>query len=132
MGNDTQYFVITFKGKECERNLSIYLSMCVCVCVCIYVCMYTYTCMCGQSLSCVRLFANPRTLAHQAPLSMKFSRQESWSGVPLPTPGDLPAPAIKPESLCLLNWQADSLPLVPLGKPIYTYPYITHTHTHTH
>ena len=40
MGNDTQYFVITFKGKECERNLSIYLSMCVCVCV--HICMYVY------------------------------------------------------------------------------------------
>ena len=69
------------------------------------ICMYPYTCVRIQSLSRVRLFANPRTPAHQAPLSMKISRQESWSGLPFPTPGDLPEPAIKPKSLCLLNWQ---------------------------
>ena len=44
------------------------------------------------------LFATPWTAAHQAPLSMGFSRQEYWSGLPFPPPGDLPDPGIKPES----------------------------------
>ena len=50
-------------------------------------------------LSCVRLFATPWTVAHQAPLSIGFSRQECWSGLPFPSPGDLPNPGVKPESL---------------------------------
>ena len=41
----------------------------------------------------------PCTVAHQAPLSMEFSRQEYWSGLPFPSPGDLPDPGIKPKSL---------------------------------
>ena len=49
--------------------------------------------------SCVRLFVTPWTAAHQAPLSMGFSRQEYWSGLPGPPPGDLPDPGIKPTSL---------------------------------
>ena len=51
-----------------------------------------------KSLSCVRLFATPWTVVHQAPLSMGFSKQEYWSGLPLPSPGDLPNPGIKPRS----------------------------------
>ena len=46
-------------------------------------------------LSCVRLFATPWTVAHQASLSMGFSRQEHWSGLPFPSPGDLPTPGIE-------------------------------------
>ena len=65
----------------------------------------------------VRLFGKLWTVAHQAPLSMGFSRQEYWSGLPIPTPGDLPDPGIQPASLCLLHWQMDSLPLAPPGKP---------------
>ena len=49
--------------------------------------------------SCVQLFAVPWTVAHWAPLSMKFFRQEYWSGLPFPTPGDLSDPGIKPMSL---------------------------------
>ena len=49
--------------------------------------------------SCVKLFATPWTVAHQAPLSMGFFRQEYWSGLPFPPPGDLPDPGIKPKSL---------------------------------
>ena len=45
-------------------------------------------------LSCVRLFVMPWTVVHQAPLSMEFSRQEHWSGLPSPPPGDLPDPRI--------------------------------------
>ena len=48
-----------------------------------------------QLLSCVPLSATPWTAAHQAPLSVGFSRQEHWSGVPLPSPGDLPDPGIE-------------------------------------
>ena len=45
------------------------------------------------------MFATPRTVAHQPPLSMEFSRQEHWSGLPFPTPGDFPDPGIEPTSL---------------------------------
>ena len=47
----------------------------------------------------VLLFVTPWTVTHQAPLSIEFSRQEYWSGLPLPTPGDLPDPGIEPASL---------------------------------
>ena len=46
-------------------------------------------------LSCVRLFATPGTAAHQAPVSTEFSRQEYWSGLPRPPPGDLPDPGME-------------------------------------
>ena len=59
-----------------------------------------------KSLSRVQLFATPWTVAHQAPLSMGFSRQEYWSGLPFPSRGDLPDPGIEPGSPAL---QADSL-----------------------
>ena len=49
---------------------------------------------------------------------MGFPRQEYWSGLPCPPPGDLPNPGIEPESLSLLHWQAGSLPLVPPVKPL--------------
>ena len=51
-----------------------------------------------KSLSRVRLFATPWTVAHQAPPSMGFSRQEYWGGLPFPSPGDLPNPGIEPGS----------------------------------
>ena len=56
-------------------------------------------------LSRVRLFAIPWTVAYPAPPSMEFSRQEYWSGLPFPSPGDLPNPAIEPRSPTL---QADA------------------------
>ena len=59
-----------------------------------------------KSLSRVRLFAAPWTVAYQAPPSMGFSRQEYWSRVPFPSTGDLPNPGIEPGSPA---WQADSL-----------------------
>ena len=68
----------------------------------------------------VRLFATPWIVAHQAPLSMGFSRQEYWGGLPSPSPGDLPNPGIKPGSPAL---QADYLPTELGGKP-YSYIYI--------
>ena len=66
-----------------------------------------------KSPSRVRLFATPWTVAHQAPLSMGFSRQEYWSGLPFPSPEDLPNPGIKPQFPAL---QADALPSEPPGK----------------
>ena len=66
-----------------------------------------------KSLSCVQLFVTPWTVANQASLSMGFSRQEYWSGLPFPSPGDLPNPGIKPRSPAL---QADTLPSEPPGK----------------
>ena len=70
-----------------------------------------------QSLSCVWLFAAPWLLsvALQDPLSMEFSKQEYWSGLPFPSPRDLSDPGIKPRSLAL---QADSLPSEPSGSPV--------------
>ena len=73
--------------------------MCVCVCV---------------SLSHVRLFASPWAVGHQAPLSMELSWEEYWSGLPFPSPGDLPYAGIEPESPAL---QVDSLLSEPPGKP---------------
>ena len=52
-------------------------------------------------LSHVQLFVTPWTVAHQAPLSLGFSRQEYWSGLPFPSPGDLPDPGIEPGSLAM-------------------------------
>ena len=67
-----------------------------------------------KSFSRVRLFATPWTIAHQAPQSMEFSRQDSWSGLPFPSPADLPNPGTEPGSP---NLKADSLPSEPPGKP---------------
>ena len=67
-----------------------------------------------KSLSHVQLFATPWTVAYQAPPSMGFSRQEYWSGLPFPSPGDLSNPGIEPRSPTL---QADALPSEPPGKP---------------
>ena len=69
-------------------------------------------------LSCfshVLLWVILLTVARQAPLSMGFSRQENWSGLPFPSPGDLPNPGIKPSSLAL---QVDSLSLNHLGQVV--------------
>ena len=67
-------------------------------------------------ISHVQLFVTLWTVVHQAPLSVGFSRQEHWSGLSCPLPGDLPNPGIEPMSLCLLHWQVDSLLLVTPGK----------------
>ena len=71
------------------------------------------TCCC-YLLSCVQLFATPWTMAHQAPLSMGFSRQEYWSGVPFPPPGDLHDPGIEAASPALIG---GFFTAEPLGKP---------------
>ena len=70
-----------------------------------------------KSLSRVRLFSTPWTVTYQAPPSMGFSRQEYWSGLPFPSPGDLPNPGIEPGAPAL---QADALTSEPPGKPFMT------------
>ena len=66
-----------------------------------------------KSLSRVGLFATPWGVTYQASLSVGFSRQEYWSGVPFPSPGDLPNPGIEPGSPAL---RADALPSETPGK----------------
>ena len=84
--------------------------------------MLTYTlCVYTQLLSRVQLFAIPWSVAHQAPLSMEFSRQEYWNGLPFPPPEDLPDPEIKLKVLASPALQAVSLPIAPPGKFIYIY-----------
>ena len=70
---------------------------------------------------CVILFATPWTVAHQAPLSLGFSRQEYWSGMSFPFPADFPNPGIEPESPAL---QANSLPSKLPGKPYIKIKYV--------
>ena len=96
--------------------------------------MNIYPCIRAWMLShfsCAWLFVILWTVTCQAPLSMGFSRQEQWTGLLCPPPGDLPNAEIEPMSLSLLHWQVGSLPLAPPGKPIYIYIHICiHTHTH--
>ena len=83
-------------------------------------------------LSCVQLFVTPWTVAHQAPLSMEFSRKEYWCGFPCPSPGDLPGPGIEPRSPAL---QADSLPYEPPGNThrfLWDITYYHHLSYHHH
>ena len=75
------------------------------LCVCVY----------ARMLSHVWLFETLWTVACQGPLSMGFAKQEYWSRLPCPSPGDLPSPGIKPGSPAM---QADPLPSEPPGKPI--------------
>ena len=78
----------------------------------VIVCYFLYLL---KSLSRVRLFVTPWTVAYQAPPSMGFSRQEYWSGLPFPSPGDLPNPGIEPGFPTL---EADALTSEPPGKPL--------------
>ena len=89
------------------------LCMCVCVCVCVCVCACTHAC----TLSHIWYFVTPLAVACQTPLSMEFSRQEYWNKWSFPSPVDHPNPGIKPTLLCLLLWQAGSLPAEPQGSP---------------
>ena len=70
----------------------VLFSLCISISIVQAVCVY------AQSLSRVCLFEAPQTRAHQAPLSMEFPWQEYWSGLPFPSPGDLPNPGIEPRS----------------------------------
>ena len=69
-------------------------------------------------------FATPELMVHQGPLSMEFSRQECWGGLPFPSPGDLPDPGIKPTSLAspalaggfFTSWGTGEAPVIRIGK----------------
>ena len=79
-----------------------------CVCVRVRVCVYTQACVLSH-FGCVRLFVISCTVASQAPLSTGLSRQEYWSGLPCPPPGELPDPGIEPMSSAAPALQVDSL-----------------------
>ena len=81
------------KEESFQQIVLRQLSVCVCVCVCVRVRTHV------QSLSHVRIFATLWMVAGQAPLSVGFFRQEHWSGLPFPPPGDLPHPGMEPMSL---------------------------------
>ena len=73
--------------------------------------------MCACVLSNVQLFATPWNVAHQASLSVEFSRQEYWRGLPFPTPGNLSDPGIEPTTLLLPALAGGFFTAVPPGKP---------------
>ena len=81
-------------------------------------CLKLHACCVLSCFSCVQLSATPWTIARQAPLSMGFSRQEYWSGLPGTPPRDRHDPGIEFTSLHLLYWQMDSLPLSHMRSPI--------------
>ena len=93
--------------------------------ICNFLYLYVNTESEVKSLSHVRLFATPWTVAYRAPQSMEFSRQEYWNGLPFPSPGDLPDPGIEPWSPAL---HADALPSEPPGKPKYRKLHIYYLH----
>ena len=73
--------------------------------------------MCARVCSGVSNSATPLTVDHQAPLSMEFSRQEYWSGLPFPTPGDLSNPGIEPVSFVCSALAGGFFTTAPLGSP---------------
>ena len=99
---------------RCYKDIFILQAICMCAC--------------GLShFSCVQLCATLWTVACQTPLSMRFSRQEYWSGLPCPPPGHLPNSGIEPTPLAALTWAGGFLSLVPPGKPrlsVYMYVFI--------
>ena len=84
---------------------------------------HRYICVLSRS-SRAQLFVNLWTIARQAPLSMEFSRQEYWHGLPCPSPGDLPDPGTEPQSSVAPTTQADFLLQNQQGSPcIHIYIY---------
>ena len=90
-------------------------SFILCVCVCM--------CVCTHALGHVRLFATPSTVAPQASLSMGVPRQECWSGLPFPSPGDLPGPRIEPVYPASPALAGRFFTTAPLVKPFYIMPF---------
>ena len=115
-----KWFAIPFSSGPRFVNLDKSPLICLeletktrCVCVCLL-----------SHFSRFRLFVTLWAVARQVPLSVAFSRQEYWGGLPCPPPGDLPDPGMDPRLLWLLHWQVDSLPLAPSGNS-----YLTCIHT---
>ena len=86
--------------------------------------VYVIACMHAQLLSYVRLFVTPWTVAHQAPLSMKFSKQEYWSGLPFPPPGYLLESRVEPTSPAFPALASSFFTTVPTGKPMYVFTFV--------
>ena len=108
------YHVITFLGHFVPATVEYFIS-CVCVCVCTHVRLWEF--VRTPSLSYVWLFVTPWTVPCPSPLSIEFSRQEHWSGLPFPPSGDLPYPKDWTRISFRLLWrQVDSLPLSHQGS----------------
>ena len=80
---------------------------------------FAHSCVCAQLLSHVRLFVTPRTVVHQAPLSMEFSSQEYWNGLPFPPPGDLVNPGSENMSPACLVLAGGFFATEPPEKPAH-------------
>ena len=101
-------------GKEYIQNeytvKSYHIAQGVCVCVSV--------CVCGYVFSCLRLFVNPCSVACQIPLSMEFSSQEYWSGLPFSTSGDILYSGTETDSLMSPMFPGRFFTTEPLWKPI--------------
>ena len=114
-----QTLTVLIKSTSSSKIYLNHSSVCVCLCIqAINNPNNIIVCVCVQSLSCVQLFVTLWTVILQAPLSMKFSRQEYWSELPCLPPGDLPDPGIKPASPVSFELQVESLPLSHQESPI--------------
>ena len=97
-----------------------------------------HACMCVCTFSRIQLFLTPWTVPCQAPLTIEFTRQEYWSGLPFPSPGDLPDPGIETASLMSLALTGEFFISRATGKPLHMHTCVQkikfkhHTHTHTH
>ena len=100
------------KGSTVCADLGMKVTACAGVCFTQEA--FSCCCCCLVAKWCPVLFVTPWTVAHQVPLSMGFSRQECWSGLPFPSPGDLPNPGIKPASPTLAG---GFFTTEPPGKP---------------
>ena len=76
--------------------------------------------ICAQLLNCVQLLVTPWTVAHQVPLSVRFSRHEYWSGLPFPSPGDIPNPGTVPVSPVSPALAEGFSPTVPLSLLLFS------------
>ena len=100
------------RPRKPPRDLQVGQSALTDLCFCVHSFLYSF--MKVKVKSCLTL-ATPWTVAHQAPLSKGFPRQEYWSGLPFPSPGDLPDPEIEPRSPAL---QTEALPSESAGRPL--------------
>ena len=91
------FFIFTHQTRMCRFSIN-WIEMAIAKTIVFSLIAVVCVCVC-QSLNCVQLFATPWAVARQAPLSLKFSRQEYWSGLPVPAPEDLPDPGLNPDSL---------------------------------
>ena len=100
------------RPRKPSQDLQVGQSALTDLCFCVHSFLYSF--MKVKVKSCLTL-ATPWTVAHRAPLSKGFPRQEYWSGLPFPSPGDLPDPEIEPQSPAL---QTEALPSESAGRPL--------------